>query len=219
MEIDENGKPRPTGEFETLTADAVVLALGQQTDSHFLAKVPGIAFTPDGAVEVGLDLMTGADGIFAGGDMVPGEQSVTISVGHGKRAARNIDAWLSGAVYKEGERAEVVTFDKLHLPVYSDAEQSRQSELEAAKRVAGFDEIIAGLSEAEARYEAQRCYSCGDCYECDNCFAACPEGAIIKLGPGRRYDYNYDKCTGCAVCFEQCPCHAIEMTPEAAFHG
>ncbi|MCC0028840.1 MAG: NAD(P)-binding protein [Brucellaceae bacterium] len=219
MEIDENGKPRPTGEFETLTADAVVLALGQQTDSHFLAKVPGIAFTPDGAVEVGLDLMTGADGIFAGGDMVPGEQSVTISVGHGKRAARNIDAWLSGAVYKEGERAEVVTFDKLHLPVYSDAEQSRQSELEAAKRVAGFDEIIAGLSEAEARYEAQRCYSCGDCYECDNCFAACPEDAIIKLGPGRRYDYNYDKCTGCAVCFEQCPCHAIEMTPEAAFHG
>lgn len=219
MEIDENGKPKPTGEFETLTADAVVLALGQQTDSHFLAKVPGISFTSASAVEVGPDLMTGAEGIFAGGDMVPGEQSVTISVGHGKRAARHIDAWLAGAVYKEGDAAEIVTFDKLHLPVYSDADPRRQAELEAAKRVKGFDEIIAGLSETEARYEAQRCYSCGDCYECDNCFAACPEGAIIKLGPGRRYEYDYDKCTGCAVCFEQCPCHAIEMIPEAASHG
>ena len=26
--------------------------------------------------------------------------------------------------------------------------------------------------------------------------------------------FDYDKCTGCAVCFEQCPCHAIEMIPE-----
>ena len=78
---------------------------------------------------------------------------------------------------------------------------------------------MAGLSEREARYEAQRCYSCGDCYECDNCFAACPEEAILKLGPGLRYEFNYDRCTGCATCFDQCPCHAIEMTAEASRNG
>ena len=219
MELDENGRPRATGEFETLTADAVVLALGQQSDSHFLHQVSGIEFTTDGAVKVGPDLMTGAPGIFAGGDLIPGEQSVTISVGHGKRAARNIDAWLNGATYQADEAPGIVSFDMLHLPVYSDAEASPQRELSVAARLEGFSEIIAGLGDVEARYEAQRCYSCGDCYECDNCYAACPEQAIIKLGPGKRYAFDYEKCTGCAVCFEQCPCHAIDMIAEGASHG
>ena len=219
MELDDNGKPRPTGEFDTLSADAVVLALGQQTDSRFLDNVPGISFTADGAVEIGPDLMTGAEGIFAGGDMVPSQQSVTISVGHGKRAARHIDAWLAGNSYREPDEASLVTFDKLHLPVYSDADPREQTRLETEKRLGGFAEIVAGLNESEARYEAQRCYSCGDCYECDNCFAACPESAIIKLGPGLRYAFDYEKCTGCATCFEQCPCHAIEMIPEVPSNG
>ncbi len=219
MEIDENGKPQPTGEFDNLSADAVVLALGQQTDSGFLQNVPGLEFTWNGAVEVGPNMMTGAEGVFAGGDMVPGDQSVTIAVGHGKKAARNIDAWLRGEEYQEPQAAEIVTFDKLHLPVYSDADPRQQNMLESAKRIEGFDEIVAGLSDAEARYEAQRCYSCGDCYECDNCYAACPEDAIIKLGPGQRYKFDYDKCTGCATCFEQCPCHAIDMIPETASNG
>ena len=71
--------------------------------------------------------------------------------------------------------------------------------------IKSFDEIIAGLDEPAAKFEAQRCLSCGNCFECDGCFGACPEDAIIKLGKGNRYKYNYDACTGCAVCFEQCP--------------
>jgi Pyruvate/2-oxoacid:ferredoxin oxidoreductase delta subunit len=67
-----------------------------------------------------------------------------------------------------------------------------------------------------AQYEARRCLSCGNCFECDGCYGACPERAVIKLGPGKRYRYDYDLCTGCAVCFEQCPCRAIEMIPEPA---
>jgi formate dehydrogenase (NADP+) beta subunit len=103
----------------------------------------------------------------------------------------------------------------LHLPVYSDADPSAQKSLTAEERVSGFQEIVGGLNEKQARYEAQRCLSCGNCFECDNCYAACPEQAIIKLGPAQRYRYDYAKCTGCAVCFEQCPCHAIEMVAEA----
>ncbi len=214
MELDANGRPRPTGRFETLQADAIVLALGQETDSHFLRQVPGIEFAEDGVVRVGLDMMTGYPGIFAGGDMVPGERSVTVSVGHGKRAARCIDEWLRGERYEQPRTPRLVTFDMLHLPVYSDADPNLQKTLVALERVSGFEEVVAGLAEKEARYEAQRCLSCGNCFECDNCYAACPEDAIIKLGPGRRYRYDYAKCTGCAVCFEQCPCHAIEMVAE-----
>ena len=87
MELDASGRPRPTGRFETLTADAIVLALGQDPDSAFLRQVPNIEFSADGVVKVGPDMMTGHPGIFAGGDLVGGERSVTHSVGHGKRAA------------------------------------------------------------------------------------------------------------------------------------
>ena len=84
------------------------------------------------------------------------------------------------------------------------------------ERGTGFEEIISGLDERAAVHEARRCLSCGNCFECDNCFAACPEEAIRKLGPGRRYEIDYALCTGCAVCVEQCPCHAMEMAPEPA---
>jgi formate dehydrogenase beta subunit len=216
MRLDAEGRPQPTGEIETLEADAVVLALGQQTDSAFLKRVPGIEFKPDGTVIVGPDMMTGHAGIFAGGDMVPGERTVTAAVGHGKQAARNIDGWLTGKRYAEPARTPVVSFDMLNLPVFSDADPARETELAISRRLSGFEEVVAGLSEGEARYEAQRCLSCGNCFECDNCWAACPEDAIVKLGAGWRYRYDYSRCTGCAVCFEQCPCHAIEMIVEPA---
>jgi formate dehydrogenase (NADP+) beta subunit len=214
MTLDEAGRPKPTGQFETLSADAIVLALGQATDSAFLRNVPGLRFGADGAVVVDATMMTGYPGLFAGGDAIPGEKSVTISVGHGKRAARHIDAWLSNTRYEKSPKAPIVSFDMLQLPVYSDADPSPQRTLEIAARVGGFDEVLAGLAEKEARHEAQRCLSCGNCFECDNCYAACPEEAIVRLGPTNGYRIDLDRCTGCAVCAEQCPCHAMEMIPE-----
>jgi NADPH-dependent glutamate synthase beta subunit-like oxidoreductase len=216
MQIGKDGRAEPTGEFETLEADAVVLALGQDADSGFLAKVPGIEQRPDGTVVVGPDMMTGHPGIFAGGDMVPAERSVTIATGHGKKAARNIDAWLRGGAFSRPGKHPEVGFAALHLPIYSEAPVSAERSLPIDKRGAGFEEVVAGLGEAEALHEARRCLSCGNCFECDQCYAACPEDAIEKLGPGRRYRFDYERCTGCAVCFEACPCHAIEMIPEPA---
>ena len=216
MQVDAQGRAQPTGQFETLQADAVVLALGQDADSGFLRKIPEIQFQPDGTVIVAPNMMTGFPGIFAGGDMVPSERTVTIAVGHGKKAAQHIDAWLRGATYDKKDKHPTVDFAMLNLPIYTDAAPSTQRELPLSDRASGFDEVLAGLVEREAVHEAKRCLSCGNCFECDNCYAACPEDAIIKLGPNQRYKYDYTKCTGCAVCFEQCPCHAIEMVPEPA---
>ena len=50
-------------------------------------------------------MMTGHRGIFAGGDMVPSERTVTVAVGHGKKAARHIDAWLRGAAVHAAAQA------------------------------------------------------------------------------------------------------------------
>ena len=208
MELDPDGRPQPTGQFETLEADAVVLALGQQSDSGFLRKIPGVEFQPDGTVVVAENMMTAHPGIFAGGDLVPGERSVTAAVGHGKKAARHIDAWLHGGSFR------LATFDMLNLPIYSDAEPKAQQVLPVEARAGNFTEVLSGLGSTEARYEAQRCLSCGNCFECDQCYAACPEQAIEKLGPGRRYRFLYDRCTGCEVCYETCPTHAISIIPE-----
>ncbi len=175
--------------------------------------MPGVTLQPDGTVSVGPDMMTGADGIFAGGDLIPGTRTVTTAVGHGKKAARHIDGWLRQQAYVSPSKHPVIAFAGLHLPIYSDAIPSRQQEVPPARRE-GFSEVTAGLTEAEALHEARRCLSCGNCYECDNCFAACPEIAIAKLGPGRGYRVDMALCTGCAACFEQCPCHAIDMVPE-----
>ena len=216
MELDESGYPQPTGRMQTLAADTVVLALGQESDTAFLRQVPGVEFDRDGTVRVSSSLMTGCPGVFAGGDMVPSERTVTVGVGHGKRAAREIDAWLRGSQYAPGPKHPLAEFELLNLWYFGDHPRRRQPELAPAERLGGFEEVVAGLSPKEAVFEAQRCLSCGNCIECDGCLGACPEDAVIKLGPGNRYRYDYDRCTGCRACFEQCPVHSIEMIPDAA---
>jgi formate dehydrogenase (NADP+) beta subunit len=218
MELDEAGRPRPTGRTETLEADALILALGQDVDTEFLRKVPGVEVARDGVVKVNADLMTGHAGIFAGGDMVPAERTVTVAVGHGKKAARAIDAWLRGASLDRPPKHRIAQFEDLHVWYQTDAPMRAESRAPSALRTRGFDEVVGGLGEREARFEAQRCLSCGNCWECDGCLGACPSGAVIKLGKGLRYRFDYDRCTGCAVCFDQCPVAAIEMVsdPEEA---
>lgn len=210
-----NGKAVPTGEYETLEADSLILALGQEADTDFLKHIEGITFKEDGTtVEVNPSMMTGYPGIFAGGDMVPSERTVTIATGHGKKAARNIDAWLRNTTYEKPSNNPLVTIEKLQIWFKTDAEKKAQQHLEIEKAVETFDEIVAGYTTEEAVYEAQRCLSCGNCFECDSCYGACPEGAISKNGKGEGYTINYDLCTGCGVCAEQCPCHALDMVLE-----
>ena len=211
----EKGKAVGTGEFEVIDADVLINANKQESDSGFLRSVSGIAVGDDGTVAINADRMTGCEGIFAGGDMLPGEnRSSTIAIGQGKKAARYIDSYLKRQAFIKGEKHPTAGYRKLHMWYKTDAPQKEQDKLAPAIAVQNFDEINAGLPEAEARFEAQRCLSCGNCFECDGCFGACPEDAIIKLGKGNRYKFNLDACTGCAVCYEQCPCHAIEMIPE-----
>jgi 2-oxoacid:acceptor oxidoreductase delta subunit (pyruvate/2-ketoisovalerate family) len=226
MRLDETGFPQPTGEFTELAADTVVLALGQETELSLLDGVPGITVS-DGEVQVGPDLMTGRPGIFAGGDMVPAERTVTVGIGHGKQAARSIDAWLqsdgNGAAGARAARPtaaatttrpRLADFDRLNTWYYSDAPATVRPQLDAARRISSFDEITGGLDESTALFEARRCLSCGNCFECDNCYGVCPDNAVIKLGPGQRYQIDLDYCKGCGICAAECPCGAIDMVPE-----
>ena len=213
MELDENGRAVGTGRFETLEADTVILALGQEADSGFLKQIPGMRFDGDVVQVDTRTLMTDVPGIFAGGDAVPSERTVTVGVGHGKKASRVIDRWLASRPVVDNPKNDLATFDKLNLWYWGDDRATTQPELDVAQRL-NFDEIVGGLTDDQARTEAWRCLSCGNCIECDGCLGSCPEDAVIKLGKGLRYRYDYTKCTGCGTCYEQCPVHAIEMIPE-----
>ena len=213
MALDEKGFPQPTGEFETLEADSVVLALGQDVDLSLIEGVPGLN-VEDGVVQVNPQMMTGHPGIFAGGDMVPAERNVTVAIGHGKKAARNIDAWLRGENHIAPPKAELATFDKLNPWYYSDAPKTVRPMLDIIRRQSTFEEVQGGLDESNALFEARRCLSCGNCFECDNCYGVCPDNAVIKHGPGKGFDFNYDYCKGCGICVSECPCGAIKMVPE-----
>jgi NADPH-dependent glutamate synthase beta subunit-like oxidoreductase len=215
MRIDENGRPQPTGEFETLEADTLILALGQDVDTGFLSRVPGVDIAKDGVVQVSDQMMTGREGLFAGGDMVPAERTVTVAIGHGKKAARHIDAWLRGERYEKPPKHELASFQNLNTWYYDDAPRRMQDQLSLLRRQSGFEEVEQGLNEENALFEARRCLSCGNCFECDNCYGICPDNAVIKLGPGQRFLFNYDYCKGCGMCAVECPCGAIAMTPEA----
>lgn len=211
--MNPDGSVTPTGETERLAADSIVMAVGQHSDLSLLGSAAGVAITPKGIVQVDSHMMTGHPGIFAGGDCVGGARTMTTAVGHGKLAARSIDAWLRGETYRKPVSNPLVTFEMLHVPGYLEAPRNEEQEVPLTERK-GFEEIVRGLDEPRARHEAQRCLSCGNCFECDNCYAACPEQAITPRGRGLGYEVDMDLCSGCAVCFEQCPCHAIEMVSE-----
>lgn len=214
MVLDENGKPQSTGEFESIAADSLVLALGQQTDLSLLTNVEGLKIENDEVVVDAQTMMTGAKGVFAGGDMVAGDKNVTVAIGHGKRAARAINAYLNGETYVEPTKAPMATFDRLHTWYYADAPKTVRPMLDIVRRQTTFDEVQHGLTEENALFEARRCMSCGNCFECDNCYGVCPDNAVIKLGEGMKFKFNYDYCKGCGICANECPCGAIDMVSE-----
>ena len=213
VQLDDKGLPVPTGEIEELDADSLVLALGQDTDLALLDGAPGVA-VDDGYVQVQASMMTGEAGVFAGGDTIPSQRTATMAIGHGSRAALGIDAYLAGQEASGRPTAAPATFERLNTWYFAEAPRTRRPELEQARRISTFDEVVGGLTEENALFEARRCLSCGNCFECDNCFGVCPDNAVIKLGPGERYRFDYDFCKGCGICAAECPCGAIDMVPE-----
>ena len=118
--------------------------------------------------------------------MVPSERTVTVAVGHGKKAARHIDAWLRGrGLCAAAEARARGRRQAQHLVLRGRAQDGAADARHACAGASTFDEVQGGLDETNALYEARRCLSCGNCFECDNCYGVCPDNAVIKLGPGQ----------------------------------
>ena len=113
----------------------------------------------------------------------------------------------------------VAEFDGVNPWYYSDAPRTVQPLLELARRRSTFEEVVGGLDESNALFEARRCLSCGNCFRCDNCFGVCPDNAVRKLDApgkdGRFYEFDLEFCKGCGICAAECPSGAIAMIPES----
>ena len=202
-----------TGETVSMTADSIVQAIGQSVDFSVVEKITELE-NSNGIIETGADMMTSCKGIFAGGDAANWVRSATTGVGNGKKAAYHINAYLSDTSYQPPEKPEVADHGFLNPWYYGEASRAVQPMLDLVRRQSGFEEVLRDYTEDNAQLEARRCLSCGNCFECDNCYAVCPDNAVIKLGPGKRFKFNYDYCKGCGMCVSECPCGAIKMIAE-----
>ena len=142
------------------------------------------------------------------------ERSVAAAAGHGKKAARAIDAWLRGERHQAAPKHAPAAFGHLKPWYYSVAPRTARPQLDIARRTSGLGAMPGASSEDKALIEARRCLSCGNCFECESCVRACPQNAIVKLGPGNGFRFDLDECDGCGNCAAECPCGAIEMVAE-----
>ncbi|WP_297436741.1 NADPH-dependent glutamate synthase [Thermococcus sp.] len=96
---DESGRrrPVPTGETFVMEFDNVVIAIGQTPNRIFYRSVEGLNVDRKGRILVDGNLMTSIPGVFAGGDAIRGEATVILAMGDGRRAAKSIHNYLSGA--------------------------------------------------------------------------------------------------------------------------
>ncbi|MBR1735086.1 MAG: FAD-dependent oxidoreductase, partial [Alphaproteobacteria bacterium] len=204
---EENDILSVSGEKVIIKADSVIFAIGQSIDEGILKDIDGISISAKGVIEIDKNMMTGAKGIFAGGDVVPGKRTVTQAIGHGKKAAKCIDAYLYGREISPNIKPEVANFKKLNTAYFK---KNARSEIQKIETLT-FTESDISLTERELIAESERCFSCGNCFHCDNCYGFCPDSAIKKSEDGTlTIDYEY--CKGCGICASECPCGAIKMT-------
>jgi Pyruvate/2-oxoacid:ferredoxin oxidoreductase delta subunit len=120
--------------------------------------------------------------------------------------------------YEDRSAVEIVPSDQLFLGHFNYEERHirKEHDITPDSVLGSFGERIQGLSEEEAKQEADRCMSCGMCYECNNCVIYCPQDAIFKVQKseatmGRYVDTDYTKCIGCHICEDVCPSGYIRM--------
>lgn len=181
-----------------IPANLIVLAMGQGVDWS------------------GMDLLLKHKedhfNVVIGGDAAGRPRMAANAVGSGHKAAHLLMAYLTGIPEKPyTHQFAEIPFKKLNTHYYRHEARQDAGGRPVQKRVHGFGEIMLGLDQQAVQQEASRCFSCGVCFECDNCWHFCPDAAVLKIGPGKAYKFDYDYCKGCGICAKECPCGHIEM--------
>jgi NADPH-dependent glutamate synthase beta subunit-like oxidoreductase/NAD-dependent dihydropyrimidine dehydrogenase PreA subunit len=233
--FDKDGKFSPKFDTETTekaNGSAVILAVGQTADLGYLEGQSGI----DGAkgrIAVSETFVTGQKGVFAGGDVVSGPDSIIGAISQGRKAACAMDAYLGG----DGNIAEVLATPETEItlpPFLLEVEpRNEMGILKPWERLKGFDQVEKGLSDQGIAAEAGRCLNCDarqfevvlnteNCKECGYCVEACGVGTFGPASVFNTKGYrpaevkSSDWCVGCFKCYFSCPDFAIDVVEVTA---
>jgi len=166
-DVDATGRhkpvPIPGSEFK-VKLDTLIVAIGEKPKSEFLAGL-GLEIDKSGRIKVNpKTLATNLRGVFAGGDLVTGPNTVIDAIAAGKKAAESIDLYL--------QKKPLIKPARPKLPdVYIEPASGDESEsitrvravnpaLTPAERVKNFREVEMSLPENSAREESRRCLRC-----------------------------------------------------------
>lgn len=159
--IDRSGrrKPVPTGQFEEITCDTIVMAVGEQVNTDYLEKNK-LKTTESGTLWINpFTSLTSRNKIFAGGDMVTGPATAAEAMGMAKKAAESIDYYLTG------EHRFQLLFKDFHYnqQIPADPEKMKKifpPKLRVDERYLNFQEVQSGFTGEQAREEVNRCLRC-----------------------------------------------------------
>ena len=166
-DVDAGGRrnpfPVPGTEF-TAQFDILIVTIGDVPDIDFISSM-GIDVTEKGTIRYDKEtLCTSRPGVFAGGDVVTGPNTVVQAIAAGKRVARMIDRYIRGETLKQPES---IRLPKAYIEPSGLSEeeliQIRRAEPPQAameQRQTSFAEVELTLSEEDAQQEAKRCLRC-----------------------------------------------------------
>ncbi len=201
---------KSSGEPFDIDADMVVAAIGQTTDMR------GLEAVQNGSPWLRVDRnfrIPGREKLFGGGDAIKVDL-ITTAVGHGRKAAQSIDAFLRDEQMPEQGYREVTKVHKQDVLYFLPVTQAKREMLEPTDVVGNHDELLLPLSPDEVRAESERCMSCGLCFDCKQCVSFCPQEAITRFRDnptGEKVYTDYSKCVGCHLCSLVCPSGYIQM--------
>lgn len=212
-EPDESGRRKPVaiaGSTFRESCTTLIPAIGQRPQwrdiKRYVDKANQLKPNSDLAVD---------DGVYTGGDTLS-LGLVTTAIGEGRKAAERMVSRMQGEKATIREVAAGVMPGKMRLNYYPEKMRNKGASLSGVERLAGgLDlELTAGMSEEQFLAEADRCMSCGLCFECRQCLIFCPHEAIVEYpqNPVGEVMYTrYNKCVGCHICAQACPCGFIHM--------
>lgn len=219
--------------------DTLIIAIGQQTVNDFLGTK--LELDRWGNVRVGEDGMTSHKGIFAAGDYVNGASTVIQAVGHGRRVAQRIDAWLMGRERRRQVVRIVPVAQPLRERAFDFIPRQHMPTAQMGERMKdGAHEVELGLDDKLAFEEAKRCYLCNlryqidvdRCIFCRACIEVAPrnciklvrgvevndDGAYGKLLETKEWNQvgaiwiDNNECIRCGQCFKACPVQCISIS-------
>ena len=202
---------KTTDEIFEIEADMVVASIGQTTD---MKGFEDSIHEKTSLLKLDKNLrVVGKENVFGGGDALKVDL-ITTAVGHGRKAADSIDAFLNGLALPQEQYKSVIKVKEQDINYFFHSQQVKRKHNVAENIVGNHDEVLEVLTKEQAEEESKRCMSCGLCFDCNQCAAFCPQDAISRYRKnpiGEVMYTHYTKCVGCHLCSLVCPTGYIQM--------